>query len=110
MKGQTQREAVYNAVISVCKSHNIKFEDGMKVAGIAGFGADQRKEVIGQVIESFNSGETRLTKTFNDSELKSYCNGLVSNWFRKDTRLNGGSKYEIQNPGSRAGQGGQCRS
>jgi hypothetical protein len=28
---------------------------------------------------------------------------LVSNWQRKDTRLNGGDKYETKNPGSRTG-------
>ena len=30
---------------------------------------------------------------------------MVSNWIRKDLRLNGGEKYETKNPGSRAGQG-----
>jgi hypothetical protein len=29
--------------------------------------------------------------------------GLQSNWLRKDKRLNGGVKYQAQNPGSRVG-------
>jgi hypothetical protein len=30
---------------------------------------------------------------------------LVNNWVRKDTRLNGGTKYIPTNPGSRTGSG-----
>ena len=41
----------------------------------------------------------------NDTELNKYCNGLISNWVKKDKRLNGNVKYSIKNPGSRAGQG-----
>lgn len=105
MGPQTQREAVYSAVQAICKKANIKFEDGMKISEASGFGSEQRKEVIAHVVSSFQDGKTRITKEYSEQELKSYCNGLVSNWLRKDTRLNGGSKYEIQNPGSRAGQG-----
>ena len=103
MTQQTQRDAVYNAVVAIAKKFNLNFEDNMNVAEI--ISGDHRKEVINHVIASFNNGQTRLSKEMNDAELRTYCNGLVSNWFRKDTRLNGGTKYEIQNPGSRAGQG-----
>src|SRR5690606_23085189 len=37
--------------------------------------------------------------------LKDYVKGMVNNHLRKDTRLNGGEKYETKNPGSRAGSG-----
>lgn len=34
-----------------------------------------------------------------------YVVGMVTNWFNKSTQLNGGSKYQAKNPGSRAGGG-----
>lgn len=34
-----------------------------------------------------------------------YVVGMVTNWFNKSTRLNGGAKYQAKNPGSRAGGG-----
>lgn len=100
---KTQREAVYSAVMSILKAAKIDFTDGGDISTV--ISSDQRKEVITNVIAQFNSGEATCTKEYNEQELKTYTNGLVSNWFRKDTRLNGGSKYEIKNKGSRAGQG-----
>lgn len=32
-----------------------------------------------------------------------YCTKLLNNWLRKDIRLNGGVKFFIKNPGSKAG-------
>lgn len=32
-----------------------------------------------------------------------YCTKLLNNWLRKDIRLNGGIKFFIKNPGSKAG-------
>jgi len=49
--------------------------------------------------------EDARKKYDTESKLRSYCDGLVSNWLRKDDRLNGGEKYEPKNPGSRAGSG-----
>ena len=61
-------------------------------------------------MSGFASGTVELSnearfKYDTDAKLKSYTQGLVSNWIRKDVRLNGGSKYETKNPGSRAGSG-----
>ena len=44
------------------------------------------------------------SEKYNTPELvRQYARGMVQNHFRKDTRLNGGTKYQIQNPGSRTG-------
>jgi hypothetical protein len=61
-------------------------------------------------MSGFANGTVELSaeasaKFNTDALLKSYTQGLVSNWLRKDIRLNGGVKHETKNPGSRAGSG-----
>ncbi len=71
-----------------------------------------RSSITAIIVESFKAGEVEFKDTpankeklANDSKLKSYVSGLVSNWFRKDKRFNGNTTYKAANPGSRAGQG-----
>src|SRR5665213_1962213 len=54
---------------------------------------------------AFLKPESRIKYATLESLRKDYVPGMVSNWIRKDLRLNGGEKYETKNPGSRAGQG-----
>jgi hypothetical protein len=106
-----QREAVYNALHAVCKELGKEFVDGSSDANQV-IASDVRAAIIEIVTEGLLTG----TVTMQDSEgnkdkfqdpakMKNYTKGLVSNWFRKDSRLNGGTKHEVQNPGSRAGSG-----
>jgi len=95
----SQKEAVYSAVKSI-KS----FDDGEKV----NLTSDEKANVVNIVTESLASGDAVLSdkaraKFDTPTKLKSYTSGMVNNWMRKDTRLNGGLKYVIKNPGSRAG-------
>jgi len=103
-----QKTGVYNAVVSFCEAHGLHFEDGMSFIPTT----DQRKAIVEAVALDMEAGEITLSAEaaakYDDlTKLKSYCNGLVSNWIRKDTRLNGNTTYEIKNPGSRAGSGDQ---
>ena len=96
----TQKEAVFSAVSEVLGSFS----------GSAELSTEQRKEVINSIMSGFTSGSVELSseaasKYDTDAKLKSYTQGLVSNWLRKDPRLNGGNKYEAKNPGSRTGSG-----
>jgi len=104
----TQREAVYNATHQVLKENNISFEDGDNVADVI---SDHRDAVIAIVVEGFKNGTIELKDTpsnqeklANPTKLRSYVSGLVSNWYRKDKRFNGNTKYVAKNPGSRTGQ------
>lgn len=95
-----QRESVFNAVVSVIG----------EVSGKVELSKEQRSQVIEMVTESIISGETDFSAEAREKhdtreKVKTYVNGLVSNWLRKDVRLNGGEKYEAKNPGSRAGRG-----
>ncbi|NVM34073.1 MAG: hypothetical protein HWN81_00660 [Candidatus Lokiarchaeota archaeon] len=73
---------------------------------------DMRQSITSIICESFKAGEIDLKDTpankeklADDSKLKAYVSGLVSNWYRKDKRFNGNVTYVAANPGSRAGQG-----
>jgi len=98
-----QKEAVFQAVNAVFSEHGIAFESGMDANTLL------TKELKGQVVEilftGFQNKTVGLSATIEDAHLKGYCSSLLSNWLRKDTRLNGGVKYVAKNPGSRAGSG-----
>ncbi len=102
----SQKESVYAAVKAFLDEKEIAHDDGQEVK----LDKDGRKTVIEMISQSAMSGDMTLSaeaKTkYNTIELmRGYVNGLLSNWLRKDTRLNGGGKYVAKNPGSRAGQG-----
>jgi hypothetical protein len=90
-----QKDAVYGAIVSVMGSIEGNVSETIT--------PEQRKQVNMILFEGFRASEIALDREFTDAELKQYCSGLTSNWLRKDTRLNGGSKYIAKNPGSRAG-------
>jgi len=101
-----QKQGVYDAVQAFHQENDLHFEDGMKVE----LTKEQRSTIVGMVAAAMIAGEVSLSeaareKHNTDAKITKYCDGLVNNWLRKDTRLNGGVKHEIKNPGSRAGQG-----
>jgi len=109
MKVKSQREAVYQAIVNAYSEAGIHFEDGMDVSGQvqgefrAGVQAILCEGFRGGTIE-FEATPSNKEKLANPSKLSAYVSGLISNWVRKDTRLNGGDKYVAKNPGSRTGQ------
>lgn len=71
---------------------------------------EQRVAIIDMVVDMFQKNEADLStearvKFDTTQKLRTYTNGLVTNWFNKSKELNGGTKYEAKNPGSRAGSG-----
>ena len=108
----TQREAVYSATINVMSEKGIDFEDGGSLGSV--MTDDIRKSVHAIVFAGFMDGTVEFEPTPSNQEklkspakLNSYVSGLISNWYRKDVRFNGNTKYTPKNPGSRAGQGDQ---
>ena len=98
---KTQKESVFGAVTSL----------GFDGAGEFKPTKDQLKEIYQIVSDEIVAGDVAFSDDakvkYNTPELirSKYVPGMVSNWIRKDTRLNGGEKYETKNPGSRAGRG-----
>lgn len=103
-----QREAVYKVTTEVLASRNIEFTPGeTDVKDVAT--ADIRSEITRKLVNLFQEGqvefkstESNQAKLSDEPKLRSYVTGLITNWFNKDTNLNGGSKYQAKNPGSRA--------
>ena len=89
-----QKEAVYQAVVNVT---------GFKGEGACSPSKEEKHQIISILVEGFKSGKIDLDKVYDEAGLKSYTNGLLNNWLRKDKRLNGGTAYVAKNPGSRAG-------
>ncbi len=97
-----QREAVFTAVCDVTK--NSEFDSAVELT------KEQRESVHTQVMEGFGNdkvdfSDSAKAKYDTEAKLSSYVSGLISNWLRKDKRLNGNTTYTPKNPGSRAGQG-----
>jgi len=97
-----QKNAVFAAICSVTDQES--FDSAVELT------KEDRASVIEIVAEGFANGEVELkdesrAKYDTDAKLKTYTNSLVSNWVRKDKRLNGGVQHAIKNPGSRAGSG-----
>jgi len=101
MSKQTQKEAVYSAVMNVLAENNITVSEGDNISSM--MTRELRLQVNQILVEGFSAGNIALDKSFNASELRAYVSGLQSNWLRKDTRLNGGVSYAAKNPGSRKG-------
>lgn len=106
MSKLNQKEGVFQAVCSVTEQDVglVSFEGAVTLT------KEQRATVIEIVTTGLSVGEIEMsaaarTKYDDDAKMKTYTNGLVSNWLKKDKRLNGGVKHAIQNPGSRAGSG-----
>jgi hypothetical protein len=101
MSKQSQKEAVFTAVVNVLAQEGIAIVEGQPVEMSKEF----RAQVNNILFEGFRNGTIELDREFTDSDLKGYVSGLQSNWLRKDKRLNGGTQYVAKNPGSRAGSG-----
>lgn len=102
MSKVTQRAGVYAIISSIHP-----FEDGEVVT----LTTEERKQVAEEVALQLHNGDIEFSEKAKDKYStvedirKKYAPGLISNWLRKDTRMNGNTKYEAKNPGSRAGQG-----
>ena len=98
----SQREAVFATIVSVLEENGVHFNEGMNVQ--SEMNKEVRAAVSAKLIEGFANGTIELSTSYTDAaKLKAYTSGLISNWVRKDTRLNGNTKYVAQNPGSRRG-------
>ena len=107
---QKQKDAVINTILSVLEARGVTYEmDGeTKLKDV--LTSEDRAQVKAILFEGFMNREIELAeksqnKLENESELKSYVAGLVTNWVKKYKPFNCGVAYQPENPGSRAGQG-----
>lgn len=96
-----QKDAVFNAVSVVRGS--TEFSAAVELT------KEERGAVQASLIAGFKAGEIAYQGDVNDTaKLTSYVSGLVSNWLRKDRRLNGNVAYIAKNPGTRTGSGDEA--
>ena len=110
MSTVNQRQAVYVATMNVLAEHEIPFDDGQAGGAEKVVTKDMRASIVDGISLAILNGEVEMSTEgkakYNDlKKMKTYVSGLVSNWFRKDPRLNGNTKHQAKNPGSRAGAG-----
>ena len=101
---KSQKEGVFGVI------EKLLADKGAKIEGKVDLTKEERAVVVRDVTAGIESGEIELStearaKYDTTEKLRGYVSGMVSNWLRKDERLNGGVQYEIKNPGSRAGRG-----
>lgn len=95
-----QSDAVVLAVRATFSNH-----DGA-IPATTSWSDAQSNEVYATLLKMFKEGSwTKQSGGTDDASVMKYIPGLVNNHVRKDTRLNGGTKYETKRPGSRAGSG-----
>lgn len=97
----SQKDGVFNAIKSFCEEHGKHFEEGMKCE----LETSERKAIIAMLVSATEQGELQVKSAKASADLPKYWEGTLSNWLRKDERLNGGVEYQPKNPGSRAGSG-----
>ena len=104
-----QKDAVYNIIVAAFATSSIPFTEGMDVASTMKDKAF-RASVQSAVEAGFKANEIPFEDTPSNREkmstpakLSQYVSGLISNWVRKDERLNGNVKYAAKNPGTRVG-------
>lgn len=105
MAKYSQKETVYIAISSFLKENDRVFDDGDKVE----LSAEDRKTIVTMIVTAIDVGGMEfspeaMAKHDTPEKIRNYSTGLLSNWMRKDSRLNGGMKHSIKNPGSRVGQ------
>jgi hypothetical protein len=89
-----QSQATYNAIVSVLGSRFTG--DGMSVKEV--LTSEDRKAIVALLVDGIRSGAVDAREGLrnrDDQSLRNYCTGLVSNWVRKDKRLNGGIQYRF---------------
>ena len=98
----SQKDAVYGASLRIMEESGICFDEGVDVLTDV-IDKDIRTMIVSVLVESFKEDKIVMNKRQSGDNLKRYASGLVSNWAKKDIRLNGGTEHKIKKPGSRMG-------
>lgn len=86
----SQKDAVFSIISKILHDKGVKVEFG-KTRVYEIFVDDYKRLAIDMLVAGFKDGSIHLTKDVLD--IKVYASTLISNWLRKDSRLNGGFMY-----------------
>lgn len=90
----TQKEAVFQAVSSVLASSGLTLSPSTPASDL--LNRELRALVNSIIVGQLQNGTVAISgdssvNISDNSQVRAYVSGLVSNWLRKDSRLNGGS-------------------
>ena len=88
-----QKDAVFEIVTEVLKENNIQFEPRQHDAKEL-ITKPIKGQIVSRLIRGFELETIKLGKT--KKTLTEYSSNLLSNWLRKDERLNGGIKTSAE--------------
>jgi len=105
MAKHSQKEVVYATISAFMLESGKRFDNGDKIE----LSPEDRKTIVTMIVAAIDAGEMKfspeaLAKHNSPEKVRNYSTGLLSNWLRKDKKLNGGNQHSIKNPGSRIGQ------
>ena len=102
MAKYSQKEAVYTAVTSYLTDKGRSLDDVI-------LSSEDRKTIVTMLVRTIEVGDVEMSieaanKYDTADKIRGYSIGLLSNWLRKDARLNGGKKHKKKNPSIKLGQ------
>lgn len=92
----SQKDAVFQATVAVLEQNGRKFEEGRNIREVIKEDIRLRVQIRDLVYEGLRQNQVVFggdEDSKSDRSLRTYATGLISNWFRKDKRLNGGKRY-----------------
>lgn len=103
MSKLTQKESVFQAI---CEVFGV-VEFGNEAVTLTKAMKEKVNKIVTDAImvREVDFSDEAYIKYPTADKVSGYVNGMITNWLKKDTRLNGDVKYQAKNPGSRAGQG-----
>jgi hypothetical protein len=92
-----QREATFQAITTVLSNSGVNFTSGEDVKSV--LTSEHKKKVREILVSGLKDGSITSTPEFmskmsTDTDLSKYTSGLISNWIKKDPRLNGNKKHQ----------------
>jgi hypothetical protein len=92
-----QREATFQAITTVLSNSGVNFTSGEDAKSV--LTSEHKKKVRDILVSGLKDGSITSTQEFmskmsTDADLSKYTSGLISNWIKKDTRLNGNKKHQ----------------
>lgn len=95
-----QKEVVFTTTMKVLGGD---FKEGLVCSDFFKSHPKKKEELVQLMTESLENGEWTIKSEKANENVTQYINSVIANFFRRDTRLNGGTEYVAVNPGSKTG-------
>jgi hypothetical protein len=97
---KSQKDVVFSVVLDLLTDKGVEYDETVAVSL-----TKEEIQTCAVILTELTDVEVEVKSDSARTDLPKYWRGTVRNWLKKDTRLSGGVKHVIKNPGSRAGAG-----